>query len=475
MQTQESATLTTFAKASFAPMASWRLRLAAVFLGLSISNGACADEAAVLIEGCSVFDPESGKMIPDRTILIRGDRIAEISGNHQAVNAPAGAIRIDGHGKFAVPGLIDAHVHLMHVLDFANVSGDEVLPLYLAAGVTSVRSTGDEIVAGTALAHLAAQRPGSCPRVFTCSPLLDGDPPFHRDIGRGISDPTQVPAVIQELKRWHVTTLKIYVNASPALGRSIIDEGHRQGLPVTGHLGAYPAQLAVDDGIDCLEHIISVFNYIPSSITPAQSGQLSRVNLNNAECAALLKKLADHKTFVDPTLVVMRNMSLLPDVPEGEVSADSAAVPQRLRDFWLIYLKKNGCPQGGTLADRRRTLAAYQELTGLLFRAGVPLLAGTDAPEPNVPPGLSLHQELELLVESGLTPAAALTAATLNNARALHQTDHLGSITRNKLADIVLLNADPLKNIRNTREIELVIRSGVVSRPTELLKLVPKG
>jgi imidazolonepropionase-like amidohydrolase len=152
---------------------------------------------------------------------------------------------------------------------------------------------------------------------------------------------------------------------------------------------------------------------------------------------------------------------------------DNSLVPRRLQAFWPRYLQQAGCPQGGPLADRRREFAKFQELTGRLHRAGVPLLAGTDAPEPQVTPGFSLHQELELLVESGLSPAAALRCATLNNAVALRQSEHLGSIAPGKLADVVLLSANPLEDIRNTRRISAVIRGGRVTTPEPLLKLVP--
>ena len=153
---------------------------------------------------------------------------------------------------------------------------------------------------------------------------------------------------------------------------------------------------------------------------------------------------------------------------------DNAHVPQRLRDFWPVYLRQTGCPQGGPLEDRQREFAKYQELTGKLYAAGVPLLVGTDSPEPQVTPGFSLHQELEMLVEAGLTPAAALQAATLNNALALRQQDCLGSIAAGKFADIVLLSANPLDDIRNTRKIELVLRGGRVCKPADILKRVPK-
>jgi hypothetical protein len=428
----------------------------------------------LVIAGCAVFDPVTEAMLPDRTIVIQGDSIAAVLTSDQLAEVPVDAQRIDGRGRFAIPGLIDAHVHLVHVSDYARVTGDEILPLFLAAGVTSVRSTGDEIVAATLVARFAQRHPESCPRVFTCSPLLDADPPIHRDVGRAVTDPAQVPALLDEMQKWNVSTLKIYAGTRRDVGKAIIDEGHRRGLTVTAHLGAYSAQEAVGDGIDCLEHIWSVFNYVIPAEVAGQPGHRGRVDFGHPQCEALVAELAQRRTFVDPTLTVFRNMILLPDVPEVRDHPDNVLAPQRLRDFWPIYLARAGCPQGGPLDDRRREFAKYQELTGKLYRAGVPLLAGTDAPEPQVTPGFSLHQELELLVESGLPPAAALRAATLHNAQALKQEQRLGTISPGKWADIVLLTANPLEDIRQTRMIDVVIRSGLVTHPTETLKLAPR-
>ncbi len=433
-----------------------------------------ADETVLAIQGCAMFDPASGKMLPGRTILVRGDRIAAVAKADDAIEIPAGATRIDGQGRFALPGLIDAHVHLVHVLDFANVTGDEVLPLYLAAGVTSVRSTGDEIVAATLVARFAAAHPGSSPRVFTCSPLLDADPPIHRDVGRAITAPEQVPGVLDELTRWNVTTVKIYAGTRRAVGRAIIDESHRRGLFVTAHLSAYPAQQAVEDGVDGLEHITSVFDFVIPAEVAREPGFLGRIDLANPGCQTLVAELARRKVMVDPTLAVFRNMLVLSDVPEVCDHPDNALVPRRLREFWPTYLRRAGCPQGGSLADRQRQFAKYEELTGILFRAGVPLLVGTDSPEPQVTPGFSMHQELEMFVESGIPPAAALRSATLQNAMALRQEQNLGSIAVGKFADLVLLTANPLDDIRHTRKIELVVRGGQVCRPAELLERVPR-
>lgn len=432
-----------------------------------------AVESTVVIECCNLFDAESGTMQPEQTIVIRGSRIIQIAGKDGVPDIPDDATRIDGRGKFALPGLIDAHVHVVHVLDFAHVTGDEVLPLYLAAGVTSIRSTGDEVVAATLVARFAAAHPEFCPRVFTCSPLLDADPPIHRDVGRAVTDPIRVPELFDDLAQWDITTVKIYAGTSRPVGRAIIDESHRRGLFVTAHLGNYSAQDAVADGVDGLEHIWSVFNYVIPSEVASEPGHRGQLDLNNPLCESLVEELAQRKVFVDPTLAVFRNMILLPDVPEIHEHSDNALVPGRLREFCPVYLKQTGCPQGGSLEDRRREFAKYQELTGKLYRAGVPLLVGTDSPEPHVTPGFAMHQELEMLVESGLPPAAALTAATLTNAIVLREQERLGSISVGKTADILLLKENPLNDIRHTRDLELVIHQGMVCRPDELLKRVP--
>jgi imidazolonepropionase-like amidohydrolase len=154
----------------------WTRRILLVpFLYLAVVSNLSAAESSVVIERCSVFDPESGKMLPEQTILIRGTQIIRVAGADEVGDVPANATRIDGRGKFVLLGLIDAHVHVVHVLDFAHVTEDEVLPLYLAAGVTSIRSTGDELVAATLVARFAAAYPESSPRVADIV-LLTGNP-----------------------------------------------------------------------------------------------------------------------------------------------------------------------------------------------------------------------------------------------------------------------------------------------------------
>jgi imidazolonepropionase-like amidohydrolase len=442
------------------------------FAWLLLSAPGAGAEPVLVINGGTVFDAITGKMLSERVILIEGTRIKAIGTTQAPPVIPEGARVLDTRGKFILPGLIDAHVHLVHRLNFAHVTGDEVLPAFLAAGVTGVRDTGDEIVAQTLVARFAEAHPERSPRVFTASFLLDADPPIHRDIGLPIRDPGRVPAVVEDMVAWKVTTLKIYAGTSRPVGRKIIEEGHKHRLPVTGHLSAYAAQDAIEDGIDCLEHITSVFDFtIPNEVRTDKEHR-AKLNLEDGQAKTLIAALARRKVMVDPTLTVFKNMLLLSDLEEVQRHPDIGHMPERLRSYWDTYRMGQGLAPA-TREYRRKVFKKYQELTGILFRAGVPLLAGTDVPEPYCPPGFALHQELELLVESGLTTTAALQAATINNARALKQDDQLGSIAAGKLADLVILDADPTADIRNTRKIAQVIRGGIVCEPKALLKAVP--
>jgi imidazolonepropionase-like amidohydrolase len=448
------------------------LALVVGFSASPLCSVLATETQTVVIRDATIIDTVSGTLLPERTIVIQGDRIDAIGSSAQPATVPDGATLIDGRGKFVMPGLIDAHVHLVHLADRTHVTGDEFLPLFLAAGVTSVRSAGDAIVAEVAVAHYAESHPQLCPRVFLASPLIDGQSPVHRDIGYALTDPALVAAFVADMAKWDVTTLKIYVGTPRAIGREVIREGHRHGMKITGHLGRYTAQEAAEDGIDCLEHIWSVFNYsIPADVRN-QPDHRANLDFRNPQCQALLKLLVERQVAVDPTLVVFRNMIYLNDLEEVHNHPDVSLAPSRMRDYWEQYRQRTKlAPE--TRDVRRREILKYQELTGILHRLGVQILVGTDTPEPFVTPGFSLHQELEMLVASGLSPIEAIQAATMNNATILGRQQDLGSIEVGKLADLVILAADPTTDIRNTRKIETVLRGGIVCQPAVLMDVVP--
>ena len=414
--------------------------------------------ASILFQSCvrlaitntNLFDPVTGSMLPNRTILINGDRIVSIIAPGSQEKVPANSQIIDGSGKYVIPGLIDAHVHLVFLLDKVNVKGTDVLPLYLGNGVTSVRDIGDQIIPQKEVSDYAGEHPETCPTVFLCSPLIDGPKPMH-SAGYTLSDTAEVPAFVDKMVSYGVTTLKIYVGSDPAVFHKVIKEGHKHGLTVSAHLPSrYVKPLdAINWGLDVIEHIWGV-----------------------PEDSLMIAKMVAQGIMVDPTLVVFRNMIYLPDLPEVWQSMDNYFVPDILHSSWDLYRIDPKFNEQNR-ESRQAKMNTFKNLTGTLYRAGVTLLAGTDTPEPYCPPGFALHDELMLLVESGLSPAAALKCATINNACALKQTNNLGSIEIGKIADMVILDANPLDDIRNTRAIHRVIHHGVVCDPRSLLPHPP--
>ena len=405
--------------------------------------------ARLAITNINLFDQHTGSMLPNRTILVDGDRIIAIGAPGSPIKVPVFAKVINGSGKYIIPGLIDAHTHLVFLLDAVNVKGEDVLPLYLGNGVTSVRDIGDRIVPQKAVDDYADRHPESCPTVFMCSPLIDGSIPYHSTVGISLTDPEKVPHFVDSMVSYGVTTLKIYVKTDSAVFRKVIEEGHKHGLTVSAHLGSVSAHDAVGWGLDVIEHISS----IP----------------NDSRLPLLIAKMVAQGTMVDPSLVVFKNMLLLPDLPEVWQSKDNYYVPDTLQSSWNLYRSNTKEFNEQNRQSRQEKMDKYKNLTGTLHRAGVTLLAGTDSPEPYCQPGFSMHTELALLVESGLSPAEALKCATMNNALALKQTDNLGSIEVGKIADMVVLNANPLADIRNTRAIHRVIHHGIVIDPKSLL------
>ena len=422
------------------------------------------------IRNTSVFDTQTATFVSGRTVLIRNDRIVSVDPAEEA-NLPPATEVIDGEGKFLIPGLIDAHVHLTHVLYQAGITADAILPYFLANGVTTVRSTGDNVVAQSLLRRWADEHPSLSPRLFLASWLIGNAPPIHKDIGWTITSPDDVPAFVTHMSKWGVTTLKIYANCLPEVARKVIAEGRRQGLVVTGHLRDYPVEDAIAHGIDSLEHIESVSDFLRADPRDRHS-----LDIGSDRARRLVQIIADSGVFVDPTLSVFWGTLFFVDVDEVVNHPDNLKMPRPLQDFWAVDRQRRlRGYAAGPLDTRRATFRKYQDLVGMLHRAGAKILVGTDAPEPQVPAGYSLHQEMEFLVESGMSPAAVLQAATMVNASVLRHEDDLGSVEPGKLADLVLLRTNPLGDIRNTRHIERVINRGVALRPAEILERSSAG
>jgi len=288
-----------------------------------------------------------------------------------------------------------------------------------------------------------------------------------------VKTPKEVPELIEDMAKQGVDGAKLYVNSGPDVTAAVIHEAHLRGWPVTAHLNNTMPTQAAEMGIDNLEHVAQLFIELkPKAKKNTEAGYGSGfegvpgVNLAGPNVQHLINALAKHHVAITPTLTV----SILPVLGKrGSAAYYSgwSAVSQQWKHEWARSYWDFITPKGWTAGQfKNAALAAqkYRDMVGKLYRAGVPLIAGTDTPAPWVLPGAGLLVELQLMVESGVPPAEAIHAATGRAAEILHRTDDVGEIVPGRIADMVLLDANPLKDIRNIHKIDKVYIDGVELR-----------
>jgi imidazolonepropionase-like amidohydrolase len=416
----------------------------------------------LVLSGLSVVDPVTGTVAADQRIMIQGNRIVAVG---REMRAPAGARVLDARGKFVIPGLWDMHVHFMN-------AGVTALPLLLAHGVTSVREMGGYIDSTRAWQARMAAGTLVGPRIKTPGPMLES-PRYlagvrQRDSAAlgllaprilpyriGIADSAAAERAIDSLVRLGVDFVKIRTTASRTAYLGILGAARRAGLRVAGHQqSSVTLAEAVRAGQQDVEH---AFYPALDTLTGEQRGTLYR-------------ELAAAGLWYTPTLVVSRAVLVSGESglralfgPDAErLSPEQRYASPWLLGWWRMQLEERArdTSTANAAATRRMYASNLLDVRGLQ-NAGVALLAGTDAGSVLVYPGFSLHQELRLLVEDAkLTPAEALRAATITPARYFGMEGELGSISAGKIADFVLLDANPLADIRNSTRIFAVVQGG---------------
>ena len=443
---------------------------------------AVGQDAPLAITRVTVMDVETGARLPDRTVLVEGERITAV-GPSADVAVPASATVVDGTGGFLIPGLWDMHVHAAR-----DGRARRFWPLFLAHGVTGVRETGSYTDSLLAWRAEAARHPERAPRIVWSSPMLDGDPPSYLH-GRALRTPEEARAAVAEMQALGFDYLKVYSGLDRATFLALASEAQRRGVPIAGEVpdAVAPAE-AAEAGMRSFEHLWNLFEAcVPGADALRDSlRQLDRADapeatrrpvreaqyrqwLGGMEAAcrdALVADLAAAGVWQVPTLVVNRSYSFM----DSTWSADPRRrwVPARVLAEWDVLREEVLAEYGPTgIAAWRARYRAEDDLLRRMAAAGVGVLAGSDASdEPFVYAGASLHDELALLVEAGLTPLQALQAATLNPAAFLGR-DDLGTVAPGRLADLVLLDADPLVDITNTQRIRAVVLNGrLMDRPT---------
>jgi imidazolonepropionase-like amidohydrolase len=438
-----------------------------------------AQSGGLALTHVTIIDPGVGKPHQDMTILVHGQDITAV-GRAQQVTIPTSDKVIDGTGKFVIPGLWDMHSH------FRNARRD--LKMDIANGVLGTRNMGGVAKEAFRLRDAIAHSWQLGPKIVACGPIIDGPGSWSNpQFTISVTTADEARAAVVSLKQQGTDCIKVYDGLSRDSYFAILDEAKKQDLPVVGHLpSAISVREASDAGQRSLEHGIALaggskmegdyikrrldqsafqealrtknFALIPAKIARDNTMMMDTFSQERAD--ATYRLLATNNTFITPTLVTERSLTFIDDLnakPDLKMQYVSAEELQ----WWKPengMLTKYRTPE--YIAMRKREYAKMLEEIRRAQTLGVHLLAGTDITIPYTYPGFSLHDELELFVEAGLTPMQALETATTNPSLFLGLSKTWGRIEPGYTANMVLLNADPLVDISNMNKIDSVVVGG---------------
>ncbi|MBA3891960.1 MAG: amidohydrolase family protein, partial [Gemmatimonadaceae bacterium] len=426
--------------------------------------------AALAIRNVTVVDVERGSLLRERTVLVRGQRIVSVdSGAAHAI--PAGATVVDGAGRSLIPGLWDMHVHTAHPSYF---------PLLAANGVTGIRDMGgaaepptdgcESIRPDSLLAWRARVEAGAWigPRIVLSGPAASGT-----------GWPTSLPvrtndearSAVSALRALGVDFVKVYEGIPLDAYLVLAKAARSAALPIAGHVPVETVGLldAIVAGQRSIEHVrdalLLCFTDDPEKLARFfAEDRWGEEDIAwglpvHEQCPQVIEALRTHPVWLTPTLVVERAKVA---AEEGAFVDDPrrAYLPASVQEAFAAFVRDKLSQPAAKRASEHLWWRTQQRLVGRMADAGVAILAGTDAACEGGLPGFSLHDELALLVQAGLSPLQALQAATLNSARYVGATDAMGTVAPGELADLVLLDADPLVDIRNTRRIHAVVLNG---------------
>jgi imidazolonepropionase-like amidohydrolase len=423
-----------------------------------ISKGISGSRASTLaIVGGTLIDGTGAAPVPDAVVVIQNGRIIA-AGPRSKIKIPKDANLVDAHGKTILPGLWDMHAHFEQV---------EWGPIYLAAGVTTVRDCGNEFEFITAVRDAIAQGRGLGPRLLLAG-IVDGSSTYTIGVER-VDTPEQARMWTDRYHEAGFQQMKIYSSVKLEELKAVADEAHRLGMTVTGHIPeGLNAYQAVEAGQDQINHIGYVANIMKAPL-PENASRMDRykaganIDLESPEAKKALTFLKEHHTVIDPTLALMEFFTATTAKPPASFEPGVNKVAPELAE----QLTDVGPPTERSDVGQK-VFAKELEIVGALHRAGIPVVAGTD----QTVPGHSLHREIELYVQAGFTPMEAIQAATIVSARAMGIEKESGTVENGKRGDLILVNGNPLDDIHNLRNVEYVITNGTMFHTAELWQSV---
>jgi imidazolonepropionase-like amidohydrolase len=406
-----------------------------------------ADET-IAVTGGNLYDVVTGTSVPDAVIIISKGIIVR-TGKAGSVTIPAGAKVIDAKGKTILPGLWDMHSHFEQA---------EWGPAYLAAGVTTVRDCGNEFEYINAIKSAIDNGTGVGPNILKAG-IIDGKGPKALGIIQADTKEEAIKAV-DRYKENGFAQIKIYSSAKPEIVKVICDEAHRLGLTVTGHIpNGMTLQQGVDSGMNMVNHMQYVYSIMKKNADRS-------VDFDDPQSIAAIDFIKQHHVIIDPTIGVyeLAFRNLKDDITQLEPAFYNLPLP-------LQALFKNMGEEPEQVAKVKPLLTSMLQAVKKLYDAGIPIVAGTDMGFP----GYSLDRELELYVSAGLTPAQAIKTATIIPATVMKVDKQTGSVEAGKQADLIIIDGDPVKNIRDIRNVSVVIKGGQVYDPVKLHQMVGFG
>ena len=434
----------------------------------------------------TVIDGTGAAPKRDQTVLVTGARITAI-GNSSAIQIPPSAQMLDGRGKFLIPGLWDMHVHIRGGKDLVTAN-EAFLTLYVANGVTGIREMGGDLV-DTVLQWRGEIAEGTRlgPQIITAGPKVDGPRPQWPG-SLPIATAADARDAVAEVKRKGADFLKIYSGVPREAYFAALDQAKKLSLSVSGHV---PSDILVREVSDAGQRSIEHFNEVfPGTSRDENDIKLEAARRRNTQnpmggveqterlfagydgetARRLVARLAANGTWVDLTLGVFHTIATM-DQTDFANDPRRKYISAAMWTSWTAGVRSSaGLARQGVMF--RQILSKEHDLVAMMRSAHVGLLAGTDtgASNPYMFPGSSLHEELALLVDAGLTPMEALQAATRDAAVFMGRLDTLGTLEKGKSADMVLLDRNPLDDIRNTRTINAVVVRGKVLSKGDLEK-----
>ena len=430
---------------------------------------ACARDGAraTAYTGATVLDG-TGRAIENAVVIESAGHIVRV-GPADSVEVPPGATVVNLEGRWIIPGLIDGHAH----------AGESTVARYLSYGVTSVRQVGGSLDGLTTLNRKIAADSTPGPRLYIAGETITGAPLVWP--GQTVLQaPADAEAAVARLAAGGVSQVKLYTHTTRELMEAVVQAARARNIPVTAHLGYVDAVTAATLGVNALEHLSGVVESTVKDPAPYYKAHETFPNgwmtflrgwatLDSASLERTADTLAKTGVTLVPTLVQSETYARVLDSTYAG-SLDLSAVTAAEQDEWNLpdLVRRYGITRADmeVLAQARR----WQDFFIRRFTAlGGKVVAGSDSPNQLLAPGASLHEELALLVRSGMTPAEALHSATAGAAALVHA-DSIGVLKAGAVADFVVLSASPLDDIRNLRQLEAVIARGRRHVPIELRK-----